>query len=38
MIVYFRNEVEDEILDDILSELNLCLVTIVFRNVQKKDA
>jgi hypothetical protein len=33
MIVCFRNEVEDEILDDILSELNLCLVTIVVRNV-----
>lgn len=33
MIVYFRNEVGDEILDDILSELNLCLVTIVVRNV-----
>jgi hypothetical protein len=34
MIVYFRNEVEDEILDDILSELNFYLVTIVVRNVQ----
>jgi hypothetical protein len=36
MIVYFRNEVEEEILDDILSELNSCLVTIVARNVHER--